>query len=81
MDIHAGILPMELALLKACHGALVRSLTLPSTNPIHQVVHKAKQNQPNKHFGPFNKLLKLFSLYDIKLETIYPTVTIDRMDP
>ena len=45
------------------------------------MVHKAKQNWPNKHLGPFDKLLKLFSLYDIKLESIYPTVTIDRMDP
>src|ERR1700678_574095 len=42
VDAHSGILPMELALLKACHRTLVQSLTLPSTNPVHQVVQAAK---------------------------------------
>src|SRR5271168_4615466 len=42
VDAHAGILPMELALLKACHSAIIHALTLPSTNPICQVVRKAK---------------------------------------
>src|ERR1700678_1772183 len=42
VDAHSGVLPMELALIKACHTALVRSLTLLSTNPMHQVVQEVK---------------------------------------
>ena len=76
VDVHAGILPMELALLKACHSALVRSLTLPSTNPIHQVVQAAKHRQPSKFPGPMDNLLKIFALKDARLETIYPAVTL-----
>ena len=81
VDVHAGILPMELALLKACHSALVRSLTLPSTNPIHQVVQSAKLRQPSKHPGPIDKLLKLFALKDEVLETIHPAVTLEGLGP
>ena len=76
VDVHAGILPMELALLKACHSALVRSLTLPSSNPIHQVVQAAKHRQPTKYPGPMDSLLKLFMLKDVKIETISPAVTL-----
>ena len=35
LDIHAGLLPTELALLKACHNATVRLLTLPDTHPFY----------------------------------------------
>ena len=78
VDIHASVLPMDLALLKACHNALVRSLTLPSTNPIHQIIRKAKRYLPTKHLGPMDNLLKLFSLANVKVETIYPAITIKR---
>ena len=78
VDIHASVLPMDLALLKACHNATVRSLTLPSTNPIHQLVRKAKRHPPVKHLGPIDSLLKLFSLADTKVETIHPAITIKR---
>ena len=44
VDIHARTLPMKLALLKACHSAIVCSLTLPDTNPVHQIIQKAKRN-------------------------------------
>ena len=78
MDVHANILPMELALLKACHSALVRSLTLPNTNPVHQVIRKAKRNTPSKYPGPIDKLLKLFALKNIKIETIHPAVSLKK---
>ena len=78
VDIHARVLPMELALLKACHNAVVRSLSLPDTNPISQVIRKAKRHPPTKHLGPIDKLLKLFSLRHTKLETVRPAVTLRR---
>ena len=75
VDIHAGILPMELALQKACHSAIVHILTLPSTNPICQVAQKAKRSQPSKFPGPIDNLLKIYVLKDVVLETIHPAVT------
>jgi ribonuclease HI/endonuclease/exonuclease/phosphatase family metal-dependent hydrolase len=80
VDIHANILPIDLALQKACHNALVRFLTLPSTNPLHQIIRKAKRYPPVKHPSPIDKLIKMFSLTDVNLETIYPAVTLGNRD-
>ena len=77
VDIHAHTFPIELALTKACHNAMVRSLALPDTNPIHQIIRKAKQHPPTKHLGPFDRMLKLFGLHDKQLETIVPAVCTD----
>jgi ribonuclease HI/endonuclease/exonuclease/phosphatase family metal-dependent hydrolase len=73
IDAHAGLLPMELALLKACHRATVRMLTLPSTHPLHKIVKIAKRNPPEKHLSPLDSLLKTLKLDNVKLETIDPT--------
>jgi ribonuclease HI len=72
---------MELALLKACHNATVRSISLPDTNPIHQIISNAKRNPPTKHLSPIDNSLKLFSLNNIKVETIHPTVTLKQPPP
>jgi hypothetical protein len=76
-----GILPIEFALLKACHSALVRNLTLPSTNPVQQVVEKAKLVTPRKHLGPIDTLLKLYALEDAEIETIYPATVLKSLSP
>ena len=78
VDAHVNVYPMELALLKACHSALVRTLTLPSTNPIYQVAQRAKSRPPSKFPGPINTLLKLFTLRNTNIETIYPAITLRR---
>ena len=51
LDAHAGILPMELALLKACHRVIVRAYTVPSTHPLYQIIQQAKRNPPMKHLS------------------------------
>ena len=78
IDAHARVYPIELALLKACHSALVRTLTLPNTNPIYQVIRRAKRRPPSKFPGPFDILLKLFTLRHTNIETIYPAITLQR---
>jgi hypothetical protein len=81
VNAHAGILPIELALLKACHSALVRTFTLPSTNSVWQIFKRAKHVQPQKHPGPIDKLLKLYALEDTKIETIYPAIVLKSLSP
>src|ERR1700679_318337 len=70
IDAHAGVLPMELALLKACHRSIVRLLTLPVTHPLHQIVRQAKRSTTTKHQNPIAQLLKEFKLSNSELETI-----------
>jgi hypothetical protein len=81
VDAQTGILPIELALLKACHSALVRGLTLPSTNPVQQVVERAKLVRPWKHLGPIDKSLKLYAHKDAEIETIYPAIVLKSPSP
>ena len=42
LDTHAGPLPMELVLIKACHRAMTHMLTLPNSHPLHNTIMKAK---------------------------------------
>ena len=58
IDIHTSVLPMELALLKACHNSIICILTLPDSYPLHQIAQKAKHNPPAKHLSPSDSLIK-----------------------
>jgi hypothetical protein len=81
VDIHAGVYPIELALLKACHCAMVRFSTLPDTHPLYQIIRKVKRNPPSKHLSPLDKLIKQFGHLRTKLETIQPAATLTRLNP
>ena len=74
-DAHAGILPIELALLKATHRAAIRLLTLPCTHPLFPIIVTTKANLPlaRKHPSPIENLLRTFKLRRIQIETILPT--------
>jgi len=74
LDAHAGILPMDLALSKACHRATVRMLTLPATHPLHQMIKQARRTLPRKHLSPIDILLARFKLKEVRMETITPVV-------
>ena len=78
IDLHAEVYPMELALLKACHRATVRYLTLPDTHPLFQIINEAKRSPPMKHFSPIDNHLKLFALRNSKMETIQPAACLPR---
>jgi ribonuclease HI/exonuclease III len=71
-DTHAGVLPIELALLKATHRSLIRLLTLPPSHPLHSIVVHTKNNPPRKHASPIANLLRIFKLSGTTTETIVP---------
>ena len=73
IDAHAGLWPMELALMKACHRAMTRMLTLPHSHPLHRIVAEAKGNPPDKHLSPTDQLIKIFKLRNVESEIIDPT--------
>ena len=77
-DVHAGILPIELALHKAIHRATIRLLTLPRSHPVHSITQEVKDNPPGKHASPISNLIKIYRLSQTKLETITPTVQYPR---
>ena len=73
LDAHSGLLPMELVLMKACHRAMIRMLTLPNSHPLHRIVTSAKRSPPEKHLSPIDQLLKIFKMRNTGLEVIDPT--------
>ena len=81
VDLHAGTYPIELALLKACHSAMVRYLTLPDTHPLYQIIRKAQRYPPTKHLSPLNTLITQLGLKNKRIETIQPAVTLTKRKP
>ena len=71
-DAHAGLLPMELALSKACHRAAVRLLTLPHTHPLHRITKNARCRPPKRHLGLVDLAIATLNIRNIKIETITP---------
>ncbi|KAJ3781017.1 hypothetical protein GGU10DRAFT_367985, partial [Lentinula aff. detonsa] len=63
LDIHAGLLPMDLLLKKICHRAVLRLYTLPKQNPVTKIAIEAfrKQNV-TKMSTPLRLLPLLFNL-------------------
>ena len=43
LDTHAGLLPMELVLMKACHRVMTCMLTLPNFHPLHNTIIKLNE--------------------------------------
>ena len=72
VDAHAGLLPIELSLLKATHRAAIRICTLPHTHPLHSIINSIKANPPRKHPSPLANLVRTFKLQRKNMETITP---------
>ena len=76
IDIYAGIFPMKLALLRACHNSLLRMLTLPDYHPLHWIIQDTKCSPPVKHHSPIDLLIKWFGLGNTKIEMISPIASL-----
>ncbi|PPR06917.1 hypothetical protein CVT24_011000 [Panaeolus cyanescens] len=68
LDAHAGVLPMELLLLKICHRNLVRMATLPETHPLHSLIANEMERPPRNHQSQITKLARIFDLDPRKVE-------------
>jgi len=72
LDAHAGLLPIELTLSKACHRTTVRILTLPNTHPLHRIISIARCRPPKKHLALVNHTLATLKIGNAVIETITP---------
>ena len=75
LDVHAGLLPVELMLLCICHGAMVKLCTLPDTHPLHPLVQASHRSWNKKHRDPIKNALRIFKLDPRKFEPIAPDLT------
>ena len=77
VDIHANLFPIDLALTKSCHNAIMCYHTLPHTHPLHPILSEHKNNPRPPHPSPLLKLIMLFQTSNITLEIITPIITLN----
>ena len=70
LDAHAGLLPIELTLLKVVHRAATRHCTLPTSHPLHNMIQEVAERKTVTHSSSLNELAALFGLEPEKMETI-----------
>lgn len=72
LDAHAGVLPIHLMLNKICHRAVARLATLPTTNPLAQILRQYYTKPAQRHLTPLHHLLKRTRYNPLRVETISP---------
>ena len=72
LDAHAGMLPIELRIEKACHNAITRLATLPREHPLHALIKRSAKGRIVRHRSPLYILTGIFGTDPTKVEKIPP---------
>lgn len=72
LEIHAGILPMELTLNKVCQRSALHLVTLPETHPLYKPIKHSTKKVVKQHPGPLHHIMALCPYPLEKIETISP---------
>jgi len=72
LDLHAGLLPMDLLLKKICHRSSVRLCTLPSSNLASQQLNHYMRHPAKKFITNTQHMLNIFDLNPKRIEKITP---------
>jgi len=72
LDVHAGVLPVNLMLECICHSAVVRTATLPASHPLQSMIRGYSKTPAKTHLSPLQKLIKRFKIRPRHFETIRP---------
>ena len=59
LNLHAGLLPMALALWQACFWVVLRLVTLPKTHPLHPLFHTWARHYIKSHRSLLHELVLL----------------------
>lgn len=72
LEVHTGLLPLVLALDRACHRATLRLSTLPSTHPLYAPVRKCALTFVKRHRSAMHNLLPTYKIDCKKIKEITP---------
>ena len=79
LDLHANLLPIDLAIEKACYRSLVHISSLPPSHTLHPIIrkyHDESQDQLPKHPTNLHLLLRTFKLVPSLTKIIAPVTDI-----
>ena len=72
LDVHAGMLPIDLRIEKTCYNAITRLATLPRKHPLHALVKRSAKGHVVRHCSPLHILTGIFGTDPTKVEKIPP---------
>lgn len=72
VEMHIGLLPVDLYMHKLCQRSLVRIATLPETHPLHSVVRTCARHYVKKNRAPLHILTHLYKIVPDDVEVITP---------
>ena len=72
LNLHAGLLPMALALWQACFQAALRLVTLPESHLLHPLFCTRAQCYIKSHRSPLHELMLLLGTPPDRIECITP---------
>jgi len=70
LEIHTGILPMQLLMHKVCHREALRITVLPSSHPLHEIFCKWERRKIKMHRSPLHELAHIYKAHLKMVETI-----------
>ena len=79
LDLHVDLLPIDLAIEKACYRSLVRISSLPPSHPLHHIVceyHENLKDQLPKHLTNLHLLLRTFNFIPSLTEIVAPITNV-----
>ena len=79
LDLHANLLPVDLAIEKACYRSLVRISSLPPSHPLHHIIreyHEDLKVQLPKHPTNLHFLLRTFNFVPSLTEIVAPVTDV-----
>ena len=73
LEVHSNILPMHLALNRACCRSAIRLATLPPSHPLSKPVNRAAKRYVKSHRSPLHELFHYTQISPSTMEKILPT--------
>jgi ribonuclease HI len=72
LELHAGILPMQLLMHKVCHRATLRLASLPKSHPLHPILRIRAKRYIKTHRSPLHQLTNIYDISPNEMEVISP---------
>jgi hypothetical protein len=72
LDAHTNILPIRLQVVKLCHAAALRIVTLPKTHPLHKPACHTFRFFVKQHQAPFHSIMQTLVDQPKSMEIIQP---------
>ena len=72
LDLHVGVLPIDLLLHRICHGAMLHLASLPASHPLHRPIITCAKWYIKTHCSPLHELAHIFEVTPQEIKMVSP---------